>query len=130
MKSALEFHDSEVASVLHEGDVLRVVFSGAYIHRSSGRPGLDSGDGLSQAVEISFKNPKITGKAAACRGNLWDGRMSIAGRQLDLLPVPFDFSGPVRAELTFASGERLGIDADAVTCKGLGEPVFVEHFRC
>nr|CAS02898.1 putative integron gene cassette protein [uncultured bacterium] len=129
MNSALEFHDSTVASVQVRDGVLRVIFSAAYVHRSLGRPGLDAGGGFSQSVEISFKSARITGNPSDCQGNLSDGLLVAPGYRSGLVPIPFDSPGPIEAELTFTSGALLRVESEAVSCVALGDPVFIEKFR-
>ena len=129
MNSALEFHDSTVGSAQVVGDSLRILFSAAYVHRSIGRPGVDSGDGCTQSVEMSFGEASFTGSIPECVGNLANGSLVVPGEEMSLVPIPFNSFGPVRAELEFADGSLLTIEASSVSCSPIGEPVFVEHFR-
>jgi hypothetical protein len=129
MNSALEFHDSKVGSVQVVGASLRIVFSTAYIHRSSGSPGVDSGDGFIEPIEMSFGGASFVGDMSQCVGALWDGSLSVSGKKLGLVPVPFNCSAPVLAELNFSSGALLTVKASSVSVTSLGDAVFVEHFR-
>ena len=129
MNSALEFHDSKVGSVQVVGTSLRIMFARAYIHRSSGMPGVDSGDGFIQPVEMSFGGASFVGDLSLCMGALWNGSLSVSGKELGLIPVPFNCFAPVLAELNFSSGALLTVEASSVSVTSVGEAVFVEHFR-
>src|SRR6267142_3827371 len=117
MNTALEFHDSRVQSIQADDDRgVSLHFSGAYIHKSMGQPGVDSGTGHIQAARVSFSGTHLGGDLAKCVGPLSDGIISVNGHSLSLLPVPYLFLGPVAAEFTFQNGASIRIDASAVEC--------------
>jgi hypothetical protein len=60
---------------------------------------------------------------------LSDGYISVNGRSLTLLPVPYSFLGPVAAEFTFQNGASIKITANAVKCSVFGPSNFVEEFQ-
>ena len=129
MNTALEFHDSRVQSIQTDGiGGLSLNFSGAYIHKSVGQPGVDPGAGHKQAAKVSFSEAKARGNLAECIGPLSDGCISVDGRFLSLLPVPYSFRGPVAAEFTFQNGASIVIDANGVECTAFGSSEFVETF--
>ena len=127
---ALEFHDSEVRSVESHGDSLIVMFSAAYVHRSVGRPGIDSGSGYVQSVEMQFSDATWDGPLTECVGSLSNGRVISSGVALSMIELPFASTGPVSAELQFANGSLLSVKAQKLVCQFAGEPNFVEAFRC
>jgi hypothetical protein len=131
MNAALEFHDSCVQSIHTDdhGDV-SLNFSEAYIHKSVGQPGVDSGTGHFQAATVSFSQAHLGGDLAECVGPLSDGTILVNGHSLSLLPVPYSFRGPVvAANFTFQNGAFVKIDASAVECCVFGPSEFVETFH-
>jgi hypothetical protein len=130
MNTALEFHDSEVQSIQADDDGgVSLHFSGAYIHKSVGQPGVDSGTGHIQAAKVSFSEAHFAGDLAECVGPLSDGSISVNGRSLSLFPIPYSFPGPVAAEFTFQNGASIKIDANAVECSVFGPSEFIEIFH-
>lgn len=128
--TSLEFHDSEVRSVeLREGSLI-VMFSAAYVHRSTGRPGVDSGSGYVQSVEMEFLGAAWEGSIAECVGRLSSGKVISGGIARSLIELPFASGGPVSAELQFANGSLLSVKAQKLVCRVAGEANFVEVFRC
>jgi len=127
---ALEFHDSEVLAVEPRQGSLIVMFSAAYVHRSTGRPGIDSGSGYVQSVEMQFLDATWEGSVTECVGRLSSGSVISNGLVLSLIELPFASNGPVSAELQFANGSLLSVKARELICRFAGEPNFVEVFRC
>ena len=128
MNVALEFHDSEVLSTVGACGELRIVFSSAYIHRSSGIPGVDSGTGYVQPAELVFSGATWQGLSPLCSGRLSSGSLVVGGQSLSLIPLPFSISGRASAELVFVSGAALSVSATSVACSCSGEPRFVETY--
>ena len=128
MNRALELHDSNVAQVRGEGDRLSVQFSEGYVHASDGTPGVSAGDGYLQPATLVFAGASWSNDSPALNGKLSDGTIEIDGRTVPLIPIPFDASGKVTAELVFVSGERLRISAQSVSCSAHGEPRWVEAY--
>ena len=130
MNSALEFHDSEVASVHRMGDTLCVRFSAAYVHRSQGRPGFDAGAGYAQSLELRFQQAEWSGDLPSCLGRLSDGRLRDGDDTLSLVPLPYRSRGPVAAELVFQNGEVLSVRSASAALRFTGDPRFVESHAC
>jgi len=130
LNATLEFHDSEVRSVEPREASLLVTFSAAYVHRSNGHPGIDSGSGYVQAVEMEFLDATWNGPMTECVGRLSDGIVTSNGIARSLIQVPFSSNGPVSSELQFSNGSLLSIRAQKLICRFAGEPNFVEVFRC
>jgi hypothetical protein len=130
MNIALELHDSEVGACRSRDQDLCIAFSAAYVHHSEGAPGVDSGSGYVQALEMLLQQASWSGSLPSCLGRLSDGRISAGGQHLQLVPLPCDLNGPVRLELTFQNGEALAVTAARMTVRFTGEPRFVESFKC
>ena len=130
MNSALEFHDSEVSSITDADGSLHVRFSAAYVHRSDGVPGVDSGEGYIQAVELTLENASWDGSLAECIGKLSDGELFVVDRPLGLVPLPFESTSQTRVELQFSNGATLLARGAPVHVRTNGAARFVERFVC
>jgi hypothetical protein len=128
MNSAIEFHDSDVQSVTLDRQTLLVQFSPAYIHRSSGTPGIDAGEGHAQDAQLIFGNVDISTIPLGCSGRLSDGRVEIDEQTFSLIPLPSSFDGAVRAEFTFSNGVSLTFRARSVAFRSVGESRLIDHF--
>ena len=130
MNAALEFHDSYVQIIQPDNaGGVSLHFSEAYIHKSVGQPGVDSGTGHVQAARVSFSEARLVGDLAECVGALSDGIILVNGHSLSLLPVPYSFRGLVAANFTFQNGASVKIDAITVECCVFGACEFVETFH-
>ena len=127
---AIEFHDSEVASVLQDESELRVTFSAAVVHGSSGVPGSDDGIVVMQAVELVLRGVVGMVQTDGCIGKLSDGHVEVHGTRQSLLSVPSSQTGLVRIDLTFANGSTLEAEGRVLEISRHGEPRFLEVFRC
>jgi len=93
MNSALEFHDSKVESLRTAGGELRVVLS-AYVHRSEGRPAVDTGSGYVEPAELIFVDASYSESGCACVGTISDGTLCADSTQFEnLIPLPLSLSG-------------------------------------
>jgi hypothetical protein len=127
MNSALEFHDSTVASVEVVDGTLTIRFMVAYIHQSAGEPGISPGEAYIQPAALVFSGiDKAT--APFPKGTLSDGVIRVDGRELRILQLPFALQGAVEAEFRFASGAVLTVSATSVRCTTFGTPFWVEFF--
>ena len=109
---------------------LHMIFEPAYVHRSEGRPGIDAGSGFLQPAEIVFSGAKDTEKDGPCSGAISEGLVTVGGKRYDsVLPLPFDATGKVSAEFTFASGAVLSVTAAGVSCASTGPAVLVDGYE-
>lgn len=126
--AALELHDSTLESVEHEGNVLIARFS-AYIHRSSGAPGVDAGTGWSQSVHFRLGGARVKGSLGSLPMKLLGGRIVVSGRVFDnLVPIPLIDSGPVSVQLQGSNRVELVIDGEGVEANLVGPAKYVEPF--
>lgn len=128
MNIALEFHDSTVGAVVGSAGLVRVLFSGAYTHHSTGRPGFDAGSGYLQPVELLLSRAVLLLPASGCVGRVSDGELVIDGQSMSLVPLPFSASGNVTLSLTFTSGNSISVSATSVSCRATGEGAFIETY--
>lgn len=93
-----------------QGDTLTVLFAAAAIAQG---PGGEAG--YLPGLTLAFRQARWQGDPAACIGRLREGELSDGISRLTRLELPFDGPGPWRAELAFAQGSRLLVDAQRVT---------------
>jgi hypothetical protein len=129
--SGIELHDSEVGAITPDGQDLRVVFRPAYVHRSDGKPGIDSGWGYLQPVEFTFRDATYA-EDGHCKGTVSHGSLTCAGAEFrNLVPMPLSLDNPVSVELVFVSGGVLSVQAASFSCLAMGEvdPSFRERYE-
>ena len=129
LKAAIEFHGSDVVELQVADATLQMIFEPAYVHRSEGRPGVDSGSGFLQPAEIVFTGAQVSEKDGPCTGAIAEGLISVSGKKYDsVFPLPFNATGKVAAEFTFESGAVLSITASAVSCASTGPAQLVDGY--
>ncbi len=116
MNTSLEFHDSEVGSVEAVGEDLLIRFSDAFVHESSGDPGIDIGATSLRPLELMFSEASWSGPALPIAGVLSDGQIRMGDLHFSLLPLPFEAEGAVKAKFVFSTGEVLSVTARFVRC--------------
>jgi hypothetical protein len=80
--AAVEIHDSTLERIEPRGPDLVAIIR-AYVHRSTGRPGIDAGTGWVQTVHLHFPMATSTGSMAAIPMELLDGRLILSGKTFD-----------------------------------------------
>jgi len=128
--TAMEFHDSEVSSVVAVNSDIHVFFSVAYVHRSSSTPGHDAVDGYVQAVELQLHQAVSTGSLDECFGNLSEGGLNVDGISVQLVPLPFQAMGKVTLNLQFSNGAVLSATGTSVTLSQGAASQFIDNFAC
>ena len=130
MNSALEFHDSEVSSVRMSDGSVTVVFKSAYVHRSSGRPGVDAGSGFVEPGELLFLEAQWSERGGACIGRVSEGMVTAEGKEFaNVVPLPLSMAGRVTAKISFASGAVLEVTGSSVSYIPTGIAEFVETYE-
>lgn len=127
-RSWLELYDSRVDEVRVEKKNLVLTFSRAYVHKSSGRPGIDTGSGWAQRIRLEFVKASLDGAAKGLPDKISDGEFETDSKRDGGIPIPFEFKGAVRLSLIFRSGNEIQVFGERMILSELGEPVFVEHF--
>lgn len=133
MNEAIELHDSELVAVSSSEDSIILSLSPAYIHRSSGRPGIDAGTGWTQAATLT-----IIGSSAfspvTLPATISQGRLRI-GSDLyrNVIPAAGTFESPIEfSAVVFASDFTIRGDitirGSGLTIALQGEPSYVEDF--
>ena len=124
---AVELHDTKILSCRQEGESLLMRLD-AYVHQSTGEPGVDQGTGWSQQVDLIVTNAVVAAPSANPDSlSISDGTLVIDGQSLSLLPLPLKKAGSVRLSLLGDDGAELVVDGTAVELSSAGEPTFVER---
>src|SRR5947207_1455017 len=107
--SGLELHDSRVDGVDLSGSNAIVHFSHAYIHKSKGTPGRDTGTGWSQEASLVLSEFTVLGELPTLPNTISDGFLEVGGIKHVLLALPFKRKVDAKLYLVFADGGRLEI---------------------
>jgi hypothetical protein len=129
MKSGLELHDSRVDEINVSNGNVSVHFSYAYIHKSKGKPGRDSGTGWSQEALLVLSDVTTCGPLPTLPNTISDGFLEVGGIKHTLLPLPFKRKVGAKLDLVFSDGARLEIRGSRPTVELLGQPIYVDDFE-
>jgi hypothetical protein len=107
---------------------LVVHFAPAYIHRSAGVPGTDSGTGWSQDAVMIMTGVRPVSPLPPVPAEVWGGEVEVDGRTHDnVLELVGPFEGNVCLRLTFTNGCEFEIRGDRLELKLEGDARFVEY---
>jgi hypothetical protein len=128
LNSSIEIHDSVLISV--EVEAIHVKLSiEAYIHKSTGVPGVDPGTGWVQNVVLKIQDGIIEGHVDTLPCDLYDGTLQIDGNVMsNVIPLPLDRQGSLTLTLVAQSNERIIVRGTRVAINLLGEPEYIEEF--
>ncbi len=116
----LEFHDSTLAAVRTEGDLLLQLRPG-YIHHWEHDGLAWTGVGRLQDVQLRLIAGRFVGKMAETETDIADGTISVDDATFEnLVPVPFRRHGRVAARLELADGSILEATATGVVVETIG----------
>jgi hypothetical protein len=128
MSDGLELHDSRVNRIESVGDVARIYFSHACIHKSKGRPGRDSGTVWSQEAQLILWEASAFGPLPALPNTIAEGFLEVGGIRHELIPLPFKRKVGARLFLLFADGAELEIIGNRPVIELLGTPIYLEDW--
>ena len=125
---AIEIHDSTLECIESDGDALVAVFS-AYVHRSSGRPGIDPGTGWSQTFHLRFRRGRASGNVDMVPIELLGGHVDASNERFEnVIPMPFNHVGPAMIELHGWNGIHIVLEGEGVEATLIGEARYIETF--
>ena len=128
VRSGLELHDSRIDAVeIFDADT-HVHFSHAYIHKSKGTPGRDSGSGWSQEAVLIIAGAANTGQLPRLPNTIADGYLEVGGIKHTLLPLPFTRKASVTLSLVFADDTSLELSGRGAAVELLGKAIYLEDF--
>lgn len=126
--AAIEFHDSHIMSWRFSGKNL-VMSLRAYVHRSSGRPGIDPGTGWIQDANALIRDASVSRTLPDGPFQLSDGSVEFDGRLYSNgVELPFAVSSSVRVRLETCEHGSYEILGRGLRIEVNGEPTFVEAF--
>ena len=125
---AIELHDSTLVRLDHDGTDL-VLELAAYVHASSGTPGVDEGSGWSQTAAMRVHGARRPHrKSPAAPISIADGSLTVDNRRFDnLLPAPLVAIGQTTLQLATSDGP-LALEGCGITIELTGPPTFIETF--
>ena len=128
-KIAIEIYDSTLGSVMESGGHIIISLNPAYIHRSTGMPGVDPGGGWAQDVVLRLENGTIDGSVPEMPCDLWEGNLQVGNQKIEnIIPLPLDYRGIVKLILVTQDESRLVVQGSGISATLTGEPKFIEEF--
>jgi hypothetical protein len=126
LRSALELHDSRVSAIELLDGVAAVYCSHAYIHKSKGTPGRDSGTGWSQEARLVLSGVHLPEQLPALPNTIAEGFLEVGGIRHELIPLPFRRRVDATLYLVFADGAQLEISGKQPLIELLGTAIYLE----
>jgi hypothetical protein len=128
-RSAIEIYDSTLVSLADNSGHVVIELKPAYIHRSTGTPGVDPGGGWAQDAILRVENGTIDGSVPEMPGDLWEGSLQVGNQRIEnIIPLPLDYQGAVTLVLVAQDESRVVIRGSAISAILVGEPKFIEEF--
>jgi hypothetical protein len=126
MNAAIEIHDSTVIRITNRDGEVIVHFQPAYLHKSEGRPGFDSGTGWTQEARLVFSEGATSGDFPDWPCELMDGELHFGSeRHNNLIPVPLQVAMPTQLRLVCDAFHTVTVTGKAARLELVGEPKFV-----
>jgi hypothetical protein len=127
--SAIEIYDSTLTSLVKEDQRVIVDLQPAYIHRSTGTPGVDPGEGWAQDVILVVEKGMIVGSVPELPCDLWEGSLRVGHQTIEnIIPLPLDYRGDVQLILVTQTDSGVVVRGSAISATPVGEPKFIEEF--
>lgn len=133
MNQIIELHDSEVAAIWFDNDEAIIIFSSAYLHRSTGEPGVDAGSGWIQRAELVIGDADETDLTELAFITVYGGSLEIDGIvHKNGIPIPLDSRGRIKLKLEVCDADynfsSIEIAGKWAKLSLLGEARYVEEF--
>ncbi len=130
MNTLIELHDSRVAEISKRDGTVIVHFLPAYLHKSEGRSGIDSGTGWVQEARLIFAEAFTSGNFPDLPCDVIDGELVVGVERHDNeIPVPLAVTAHTKLCLAFGSIHTVTVTGQGVRLELLGEPEYVEEFK-
>ena len=130
MNSAIELHDSQLASIVETTALVRILLRPAYIHKSVGVPGVHPGTGWTQYVDIVIRGASMEGRLDKYPATIADGILRIDGRNFtNCLPLQLNRIANVTLQLKIMwARSAVVVRGSSISSYLFGEPKYVEEF--
>lgn len=131
MNVAIEMHDSECLAVEINETGRGSVLLRAYVHRTTGEPGVSPGDGGVQQVRITLEGMAIEGTVGELPTYIFEGSLMVGeSLQDNMVPFPAEYSLPVCLTMMLSSDARVvTVSGKAAAISAEGEFEYVEDFE-
>lgn len=126
MKSTLELPDSRIDDMDIVEGIARIHFSHAYIRKSKGSPGRDTGTGWSQEAILILQEAESNAPLPALPNTIAEGYLEVGGIRHELIPLPFKRKVGAKLCLTFADGTQMELVGKRPVIELLGTPLYLD----
>jgi hypothetical protein len=128
VNSGVELHDSTFEGLDVFGGVSLLAFRPAYLHKSVGRPGIDSGTGWVVDLDLRVMDAFLSTMPPPLPADIRGGRLEIGGKRHDnVIVLPFPAETALVWMLELDSGD-LAIRGSSLILDLRSEPKYVEAF--
>jgi len=128
LHQAIEIHDSDLAEVFVEKDLIRR-FTEVILFESEGEPGVDFSTIWTQAAFISIAATSVHNTFTHWPVSLPGGYLKIDGVLFDnMIPLPLDQAGEVELWFEGLDCETLHITGTHIQTQLIGQPKYLEVF--
>lgn len=126
-REAIELHDSVLARVEHDGSETRFFFEPAYLHRSPGEPGLDSGTGWLVEALLSIGNSTEAPLVSGLPARISDGTITADGvTYQNVVPVPLSATIEIKLTIELETGSVISFSGRRAVFRTDGDYEFIE----
>lgn len=128
MGSELELYDARLSHIRFAEGAAEIHFSFAYIHKTKGMPGRDTGKGWSQEAVLRLQKARVSEPLPPLPNVIADGYLVVAGARFELIPLPFEREEHALLHLEFSDGTALDVQGEHPLIRLEGEKVFLEGY--
>jgi hypothetical protein len=128
MNQAIELHDSECLAVEVDKEGWGSVLLDAYVHRTSGEPGVSPGEGGVQRIRIKISAMTIQGDVGMLPAYVYEGSLTVGSSvQNNMVPFPASYPGTAVLSMMLSDDARIiVVSGGKVSIEAEGEFRFVE----
>ena len=129
MGNALELHDSRISNIELDHGLVTIHFSHAYIHKSKGKPGRDSGTGWSQEADLILYGVTLLKPFPELLGTISEAYLEVGGIKHELVPLPFKRKVVARFWARFENGFEVEIMGNTPIIELHGIALYLEDYN-